>query len=93
MIKEEKQGLNPSVEVVIKLFASHKDIIGKDKITLKMTEKITTVRDLKRMILEVFPSFPTKIQLVIAVNHKIAADDITINHLDEVAILPPVSGG
>jgi molybdopterin synthase sulfur carrier subunit len=52
-----------------------------------------TVRDLKRMILELYPVLITKIQLVIAVNHKIADDATTVNQLDEVAILPPVSGG
>jgi molybdopterin converting factor small subunit len=45
------------------------------------------------MILELFPSLSTKIQFVIAVNHKIADESTTISYKDEVAILPPVSGG
>jgi molybdopterin converting factor small subunit len=52
-----------------------------------------TARDLRRMISELFPSLSTRIQFVIAVNHKIANDSTTISQVDEVAILPPVSGG
>ena len=79
--------------VVIKLFASSREIVGKDKIALKLTGKIIKVRDLRSMILEQFPSLSAKIQFVIAVNHKIADDSTTISQLDEVAVLPSVSGG
>jgi molybdopterin converting factor subunit 1 len=92
MTNEENQELIPSM-VVVKLFASHREIVGKDKITLKSTDKMITVRDLRRMISELFPSLPTKTQFVIAVNHKIADDSATISQVDEIAILPPVSGG
>jgi len=92
MTNEENQEIIPSM-VVIKLFASCREIIGKDKITLKSTDKMITVRDLRRMISVLFPSLPTKTQFVIAVNHKIADDSATISQVDEVAILPPVSGG
>ena len=79
--------------LVVKLFASSREIVGKDNITLKLTDKDIKVRDLRRMISELFPSIPTKTQFVIAVNHKIADDSATISQVDEVAILPPVSGG
>jgi sulfur-carrier protein len=92
MTNEENQELIPSM-VVVKLFASCRENVGKDKITLKSTDKMITVRDLKRMISELFPSLTTKTQFVIAVNHKIADDSATISQVDEVAILPPVSGG
>jgi molybdopterin converting factor subunit 1 len=92
MTKEENQELISSL-VVVKLFASCREIVGKDKITLKSTDKMITARDLRRMISELFPSLPTRIQFVIAVNHKIANDSTTISQVDEVAILPPVSGG
>lgn len=90
--EEEQQEVNPSV--VVKLFASSRELIGKDKITLRLSaDKMTTVRDLTKRILELYPSLSTKNQFVIAVNHKIADNDTAINQLDEVAILPPVSGG
>ncbi len=92
MTKKEDQEPISSL-VVVKLFASSREIVGKDKITLKLTDKIIKVRDLRRMILQLFPCLSTKIQFVIAVNHKIVDDATTISQLDEIAILPPVSGG
>jgi molybdopterin synthase sulfur carrier subunit len=77
--------------ITVKLFASSKEIIGKDKITLKLSEKMTAL-DLRRMILEHYPQI-AKIQFVIAINRKIADDATTVDQMDEVAILPPVSGG
>jgi molybdopterin converting factor subunit 1 len=89
MTKEE---LDLTIDV--KLFASSREIIGKDKITLKLTDQITTVRDLRKEILELYPPLlSTKIQFVVAVNHKVADDTTALNHLDEVAVLPPISGG
>jgi molybdopterin converting factor subunit 1 len=78
--------------ITVKLFASSREIIGKDKITLKLSEKMTAL-DLRRMILEQYPQVVRKIQFVIAINHKIADDATTVHQMDEVAILPPVSGG
>ena len=78
--------------ITVKLFASFREIIGKDKITLKLSEKMTAL-DLRRMILEQYPQVVSKIQFVIAINRKIADDAATVDQMDEVAILPPVSGG
>lgn len=89
MAREEEQTY-PTITV--KLFASSREIIGKDKITLKLSEKMTAL-DLRRMILEQFPQLAMKIQFVIAINRKIADDATTLDQMDEVAILPPVSGG
>jgi molybdopterin converting factor subunit 1 len=78
----------------VKLFASSREIIGKNKITLKLTDQMTTVRDLRKAILELYPSLhSSKIYFAIAVNHKVATDTTALNHLDEVALLPPISGG
>ena len=77
--------------ITVKLFASSREIIGKDKITLKLSEKMTAL-DLRRMILEQYPQI-ARIQFVIAINRKIADDATTLDQMDEVAILPPVSGG
>lgn len=78
--------------ITVKLFGSSREIIGKDKITLKLSEKMTAL-DLRRMILEQYPQVARKIQFVIAINRKIAGDATTVDPMDEVAILPPVSGG
>lgn len=78
--------------ITVKLFASVREILGRDKITLNLSDKMY-VRDLRKMILELSPLVLNKIQFVIAINYKIADDASIINHMDEVAILPPVSGG
>jgi molybdopterin converting factor subunit 1 len=77
--------------ITVKLFASSREIIGRDKIQVELSEKMT-VRDLREMILATQPLL-SKIQFVIAVNHKVANDATTLNQTDEVAVLPAVSGG
>ncbi|MFQ5970426.1 MAG: molybdopterin converting factor subunit 1 [Nitrososphaerales archaeon] len=89
MSKEELDLLS----VRVKFFASSREIIGKNEIILRLKNR-TTVGDLRRMIFEMYPELSSKkIPFVIAVNHKVADDSTIIGHLDEVALLPPVSGG
>lgn len=81
------------LRVRVKLFASFREVIGKEEIRLRLTNP-TTVGDLRKMILELYPALSsTKTPFMVAVNHRIADDATTISHLDEVALLPPVSGG
>jgi molybdopterin converting factor subunit 1 len=88
MTNQEQLGRTISV----KLFASSREIIGKDKMTVKLSENMT-VRDLRKVILAIQPLPLSKIQFVIAVNHKVADEATTLNQMDEVAVLPAVSGG
>ena len=88
MTNQEQLGRTISV----KLFASSREIIGKDKMTVKLSENMT-VRDLRKVILAIQPLPLSKIQFVIAVNHKFADEATTLNQMDEVAVLPAVSGG
>ncbi|MBV9178435.1 MAG: molybdopterin converting factor subunit 1 [Nitrososphaeraceae archaeon] len=85
-----EQQLDPTI--IVKLFASSREIIGKDNMEVKLSDKMT-VRDLRKMILATQPLLLSKIQFVIAVNHKVADDAATLNQMDEVAVLPAVSGG
>jgi molybdopterin converting factor subunit 1 len=82
-------GFDPTITV--KLFASSREIIGRDKLQVELFEKMT-VRDLREMILATQPLL-SKIQFVIAVNHKVVNDATMLNQTDEVAVLPAVSGG
>jgi molybdopterin converting factor subunit 1 len=94
--KKKKQELEDNddqqVLVNIKLFASCRELIGKDKITLKLKNQMT-VGDVRKKILELYPLLLGKIQFVIALNYEIVDEITPINQKDEVAILPPVSGG
>ncbi len=82
--------------VNVRLFASLKEIAGKDRISLHLSseEGIMTVGDLKKKISEVYPSIQSlKIPFAVAINGAVANDKSVLNDRDEIALLPPVSGG
>ena len=79
------------VSVKVKLFASSRELVGENEVKISLVDQ-TTVGNLRKKIVEMYPTL-AKITFVIAVNHKIADDSTIINHSDEVAVLPPVSGG
>jgi molybdopterin converting factor small subunit len=84
------------ITLKVKSFAILKDIIGTQQITLQLPRKEggTTVADLRIRILELYPEISTqRIAMGIAVNAAMANDKSVINDLDEIALLPPISGG
>lgn len=84
------------IALKVKSFAILKDIIGTQQITLQFPRKEggTTVADLRIRILELYPEISTqRIAMGIAVNAAMANDKSVINDLDEIALLPPISGG
>lgn len=74
------------------VFGIGKDIMGGSKVSLSISLP-TTVAKLKAHILHEFPAFEDVRSLAIAVNNTYATGDDSINLDDEVAIIPPVSGG
>ncbi len=77
----------------IKLFASLRQAINSDEIKIDIENGIT-VSQLKKIIFETFPSLKKlNIPFFVAVNHKYATDSDVIDITDEVALIPPVSGG
>jgi molybdopterin synthase sulfur carrier subunit len=84
------------ITLKVKSFAILKDIIGTQQMTLQLPRKDegTTVADLRIRILELYPVISEqRIAMGIAVNAKIANEKLVINDLDEIALLPPISGG
>jgi molybdopterin converting factor small subunit len=89
------------VTLKVKSFAILREIIGRHEMTLQLprnNQGATTVADLRKKIIELYPEISAqRIPMGIAVNAKMvaAADDksIIINDFDEVALLPPISGG
>ncbi|MGH9921662.1 MAG: molybdopterin converting factor subunit 1 [Nitrososphaerales archaeon] len=77
--------------VKVKLFASSRELVGENEIKISLADQ-TTVGNLRRKIVEMYPAL-SKIPFVVAVNHKVSDDSTVISNSDEVAILPPVSGG
>lgn len=74
------------------VFGVAKDIMGGSNIELEI-ELPTTVEQLKTKVLSVYPAFEDVRSLAIAVNNTYATGEDTIKKGDEVAIIPPVSGG
>ncbi|MEV4882168.1 molybdopterin converting factor subunit 1 [Chitinophaga ginsengisegetis] len=75
----------------ILLFGAAKDIAGVP--VLDKPEHITDVATLKAWLYEVYPSLQQLRSVMIAVNRTYAADTQEISSQDEVAVIPPVSGG
>ena len=85
----------------IKLFASAKEIVGRgnSEITLEFREETKiTFTELRKRILQTYPKLAQS-PFVFAINYKIADEsttntaNTTITSSDEIALLPPISGG
>jgi molybdopterin converting factor subunit 1 len=72
------------------LFGIAKDIAGAPFIT---ADGITTVTDLKAWLFQQYPAMQKLKSLMIAVNKVYADDNKVLVPGDEIAIIPPVSGG
>ena len=75
----------------VKCFGVAKEIVNSD--TLKVTTPIHSVKELRDEIHSAFPEFSSIKGFMIAVNQEYATDEMTITSSDEIAIIPPVSGG
>lgn len=73
-------------------FGVARDIIGASELILE-SDKMQTVADLKKYLNESYPKFLEYKSYMIAVNQAYATDDATISPSDEIALIPPVSGG
>ncbi|MFM1877782.1 MAG: hypothetical protein RLZZ241_648 [Bacteroidota bacterium] len=79
----------------ILLFGVTQEIVGNRMLTLSETlqSEIRTVGELKSYLKKTFPGFVSLTSIAVAVNMEYAQDDTEIRKEDEVAIIPPVSGG
>lgn len=76
------------------LFGIAKDIVGKSHLQFSESEKVpNSVLELKQIISQTYPEFRKLSSLAVAVNNEYAADDVSLNRNDEIAVIPPVSGG
>lgn len=95
--KEEIEQHPQFITLKVKSFAILREIIGTHQMTLQLPRKnegTTTVADLRIRILELYPEISAqRIPMGVAVNSKMANDKSIINDFDEIALLPPISGG
>ena len=74
------------------VFGIGKDIMGGSSIALDIDLPVS-VGDFKQYLLDKYPAFTDVRSVAIAINNEYALDDDNISSDDEVAIIPPVSGG
>ena len=76
------------------LFGIAKDIVGKSEIQIQDDETVpSSVEELKLFMVRKFPEFAKLSSFAVAVNSEYALDDVSLGRNDEIAIIPPVSGG
>ena len=92
MVKLYKEELEKK-PLSIKLFASLRQVMRSEEITVNIDNEIT-VSQMKKIVFETFPNLK-KLNISVwgAVNHKYATESDVIGTQDEVALIPPVSGG
>ncbi|WP_054023684.1 molybdenum cofactor biosynthesis protein [Bacillus sp. FJAT-28004] len=79
---------------LIKLFAGLPERLGSPSINLQSEVEQMSVTELKAAISAEYPDHQALIQIAfIARNHVYAAEDTILHASDELALLPPVSGG
>ena len=82
----------------ILLFGVTKDIIGSPSLSIPTSafagkENPNTVGELRDFLGQTYPELQKLSSLAIAVNNNYANDEKEINSFDEIALIPPVSGG
>jgi molybdopterin converting factor subunit 1 len=79
--------------ITVKFFAALRDLAGDESATVELPDG-ATVGDLRRELSKQLPLARTLLNRSgIAVNQEIAENDKPIQTSDEVAAIPPVSGG
>lgn len=76
--------------IKVLFFGMLKDTVGKSELELEMPIENTLM--LKDFLEKKFPTF-SKTNYLVAVNQNIVREETQINDGDEIALLPPFSGG
>ena len=78
--------------VSVLLFGITRDLTGQSAISVPFTEG-ATVTDLLSQVHRQFPALTGIRSLLVAINGEYAEPDQTLAQTDEIALIPPVSGG
>jgi len=82
-----------TLTVRVLLFAAARDLAGADTVTVELPAG-ATVADLRATLSKTFTALaPLLAKSAIAVNQDFAEDSHVLAATDEVAVIPPVSGG
>ncbi|QMW00100.1 molybdopterin converting factor subunit 1 [Spirosoma foliorum] len=78
--------------VSVLLFGITRDLTGQSAISISLNQD-AQVRDLLSQLHQQFPALAGIRSLLVAVNGEYAEPDQLLNRNDEIALIPPVSGG
>jgi molybdopterin converting factor subunit 1 len=74
----------------LKAFGIARDIMGGREVEVNA---VRNVSELRKLLLNDYPKLKELNSVLIAVNQSYASDEISLSETDEIAIIPPVSGG
>ncbi len=81
------------MQVTVKCFAWAREVTGADEIKLEVPEG-GTVKELRASLGEKFPAFAERMEsIAVSVNQEFAGDSHGVSVGDELALIPPISGG
>jgi molybdopterin converting factor subunit 1 len=80
------------MKINILAFGVAKDIFGSPEIDVELTND-ATVSNLKYFLESNYPQLKKLTTYMVAVNNEYALDGDAVHERDEIAIIPPVSGG
>ncbi|OEG00040.1 molybdopterin converting factor [Vulcanibacillus modesticaldus] len=81
------------MKVTIKFFAGIAESVGKREHTIQVNQE-STVKDILAVLIDEFPQAKDLIdKSMVSINHDFAKLDQKIIESDEIALIPPVSGG
>lgn len=74
------------------MFGITKEIVGNSSTTLEVSDTLTT-DGLLTLLRAEYPQLAAIRSLLLAVNNEYAEQDLVLSERDEIALIPPVSGG
>lgn len=80
------------MKIKIKLFALGRELVGKEEFEIEVEENTTAQLVVDRLKSE-YPKLSELNTFLVAVNMEYADMEAKLNGGDEIAIIPPVSGG
>jgi len=81
------------MRIKVRLFALHRELLGKNAVSLDVPRG-AKVKDLKPLLVHKFPALGKSIKnLAIVLNGSYSNPDSRLKDGDEIALIPPVSGG
>ena len=80
------------MKVLVRFFALYRERAGTDEIEVELPPEATPT-DLLAELRGLYPSLPTSDSVLIAVNYQYVDPQSPLHEGDEVAFIPPVSGG